>query len=493
MSVGNTSVAGAIEKKYNNRKIFGVESMDTLQFANLILEHLPFEPTHQQLTLAAALARYCSPETRSDTVFIVNGYAGTGKTSVTGALVKALPAAGLKAVLLAPTGRAAKVLAAHAGHPAYTIHRRIYRHASPAMAGASFGMRLGVNENKSSNTVFIVDEASMIASDTGLLEDLIHYVFTGNNCKLILSGDTAQLPPPGSDFSPAMEPSTLRAMGLRVNRATMTRTVRQAVTSGILYNATLLRRNMLTEPLPEPRLVVGRFNDVRALEGEELEDALSTAYGVHGVDNVLLITRSNSRAVKFNLAIRSDILDLETELVPGELLMIAKNNYYWTRDIKGVDFIANGDTAVVERVYGTEERGPIRYADVSLRLPDHDITIDVKIILSSLTCEAPAMTPALAQAHLDSVVASCQPGVKEGGLSVPDLRNDPYFNALQVKYAYAVTCHKAQGGQWDSVFVDMGMIQQDALKSLDFYRWLYTATTRAVKTLTYISPSLTLN
>lgn len=462
--------------------------MDTLQFANLILEQLPFEPTRQQLTLAAALARYCSPETPDDSVFILNGYAGTGKTSLIGALVKALPAIGIKTVLLAPTGRAAKVLAAHSQHPAFTIHRRIYRHAFPP--GPSESLRLGIAPNNSANTLFIVDEASMIASESGLLDDLIQYVFSGDNCRLILSGDTAQLPPPGSPFSPAMDPPTLRSMGLRVTRATMTRTVRQAATSGILYNATRLRRDMLLDPIPEPKLILSRFPDVRALDGEDLRDALSSAYATNGTPNVLLITRSNSRAVKFNLAIRSDILDLETELVPGELLMIAKNNYYWSRRVKGVDFIANGDTAVVEQIYGIERRGFIHYADVSLRLPDHDITLDTKIILSSLTCEAPGLTPDVARAHLDSVLDG-YPVPTSAGSPIPDLRNDPYYNALQVKYAYAVTCHKAQGGQWQSVFIDMGMLRTEALRSLEFYRWLYTATTRAIDTLTYISPSLT--
>lgn len=467
--------------------------MDTLQFAESIVDSLPFEPTHQQIGLIAALARYCSAETPSDTVFMLNGYAGTGKTSVTGALVKALPLIGMRAVLLAPTGRAAKVLSAHAGHPAWTIHRRIYRHASLAqgMTGVT-----GVAENRSSNTVFIVDEASMISSDSGsginLLEDLIHYVFSGINCRLILSGDTAQLPPPGSEESPAMTPDVLRGMGLRVTRAVITKTVRQSSRSGILYNATRLRRDMLLDPIPKPKLVVSPFADVSVTEGEDLQDALDNAYSTNGVTDTLLITRSNRRAVQFNLAIRSSILDYETELVKGEQLMIAKNNYFWTRELKNVDFIANGDIATVETIYGTEMRDKIRYADVALRLPDHGITIDAKIMLSSLTSEAPALDPELQRLHMESSLNNPE-------LFAPDtpydqrfarLKTDPYFNALQVKYAYAVTCHKAQGGQWKSVFIDMGMIQPEALTSLDFYRWLYTATTRAVESVTYIAPTL---
>lgn len=467
--------------------------MDTLQFAGRIVDSLPFDPTHQQVELVAALARYCSADIPSDTVFLLNGYAGTGKTSVTGALVKALPLIGMRAVLLAPTGRAAKVLSAHAGHPAWTIHRRIYRHASVVQGMTGIA---GVAENRLSNTVFIVDEASMIAADNGsgvnLLEDLVHYVFSGVNCRLILSGDTAQLPPPGSEESPAMNPDVLRSMGLRVTRAVITKTVRQGRRSGILYNATRLRRDMLLDPVPVPGIAVTPFSDVSVTDGEELQDALDNAYSYYGVGDTLLITRSNRRAVQFNLAIRSSILDYETELVKGEHLMIAKNNYFWSREIKEVDFIANGDIAIVEKIYGTETRDNVRYADVALRLPDHGVTLDVKIMLSSLTSEAPGLDPELQRRHMESslnnpeLFASDTPCEQR----FTRLKTDPYFNALQVKYAYAVTCHKAQGGQWRSVFVDMGMIQPEALTTIDFYRWLYTATTRAVDHVTYISPTL---
>lgn len=467
--------------------------MDCLQFGAKILDLLPFEPTHQQVELVAALSRYCLPGgVPDDTVFLLNGYAGTGKTSVTGALVKALPSIKMRAVLLAPTGRAAKVLASHARHPAWTIHRRIYRHASitSGMSGIT-----GLAPNNSRNTVFIVDEASMISgSEEGgnLLEDLIHYVFSGENCRLILSGDTAQLPPVGCSESPAMTPEVLRGLGLRVIRAVMTRTVRQQRRSGILYNATRLRRDMLLEPRPEPVLTVTPFEDVSVALGEDLQDRLATSYSQHGVDQTLLVTRSNRRAVQFNLAIRSQILDYEAELVKGEQLMIARNNYYWARQVKGLDFIANGDIATIEHIYGTEERGGIRYADVTLRLPDLDITFDTKIMLSSLVSESPALDPELGQRHFDATFNDPEfvgPGTSPEARWMR-LRQDPYYNALVVKYAYAVTCHKAQGGQWNSVFIDMGMIQKEALVTLDFYRWLYTATTRAVSHLTYIGDCL---
>ncbi|MDE6086005.1 MAG: AAA family ATPase [Muribaculaceae bacterium] len=464
--------------------------MDTLQFAESIVDSLPFEPNHQQIELVAALARFCSSDTPSDTVFLLNGYAGTGKTSVTGALVRALPLIGQRAVLLAPTGRAAKVLASHARHPAYTIHRRIYRHASVAQG---LGGIVGVAENRSENTVFIVDEASMIASDGSsgnLLEDLIHYVYSGINCRLILSGDTAQLPPPGCEESPAMTPDVLRSMGLKVRRAVMTKTVRQSSTSGILYNATKLRRDMDSSPIPVPRLVVEPFADVSAADGEDLQDDLYDSYSRYGVTETLLITRSNKRAVGFNRAIRSDILDYETELVVGEPLMIAKNNYFWSREVKGLDFIANGDIGIVEKIYGTELRDTLRYCDIALRLPDHDITFDCKIMLSSLESEAPSLDVNMQRVHFNSCVNNSDLFASDTPMNqrLARLKTDPYFNALQVKYAYAVTCHKAQGGQWKSVFVDMGMIQPDALTSLDLYRWLYTATTRATQHLTYIAP-----
>lgn len=463
--------------------------MDTLQFAESIIDAMPFEPSHQQIELVAALARFCSAETPSDTVFLLNGYAGTGKTSVTGALVKSLPLIGQRAVLLAPTGRAAKVLSSHASHPAYTIHRRIYRHASVSqgMTGIT-----GVAENRSTDTVFIVDEASMISADNGggnLLEDLIHYVYSGVNCRLILSGDTAQLPPPGCQESPAMVPDVLRSMGLKVRRAIMTQTVRQSSRSGILYNATHLRRDMTATPIPVPHLEVSHFSDVSAIDGEDLQDELSAAYAEYGVTETLLITRSNKRAVGFNIAIRSEILDYESELVVGEPIMIAKNNYYWSREVKGLDFIANGDIGIVEKIYGTETRDQLRYADIALRLPDHSITFDCKILLSALTSEAPALDPELQNMHVSGRMNDPELFATDTPYDqrLLRLKTDPYFNALQVKYAYAVTCHKAQGGQWKSVFVDMGMINPEALTSLDLYRWLYTATTRATRRLCYIS------
>ncbi len=464
--------------------------MDALEFAVRVTDNLPYEPTGQQLQLIAALSRFCSPNAMSNGVFLLNGYAGTGKTSVTGALVKTLREIGVSSVLLAPTGRAAKVFSAFSRHRAFTIHRKIYRPPSPGSTIAA------VNSNRHKATMFIVDEASMIGNGTDngpdILEDLILYVYSGEGCKLILLGDTAQLPPVGTSESPAMNPEVLNAMGLKVTRVTMTETVRQSRDSGILYNATMLRRAMKMTPLPMPSLTVTPFDDVEAVDPVDLEDIMGSAYSRDGIEDTILVTRSNRRAVDFNLAIRSRILDKEEELSKGELLLIAKNNYFWTSQVKEIDFIANGDVARVVAIYGTENRGMIRFADVRLHFPDRDVEIDVKIILDSLTSESAGLSPEKSNALLNVCF-------NDPDKFAPDtpadtrrraLKTDPWFNALQVKYAYAVTCHKSQGGQWKNVFVDMGYIPEEAYRTLDFYRWLYTASTRATKKLYFINPSV---
>lgn len=465
--------------------------MTTDEFAARFLLNLPFEPNDQQVGLMAALSRFCSRDMPDDSVFLLAGYAGTGKTSVVGALVRTLREAGVGCVLMAPTGRAAKVFAAFAGESASTIHRRIYR--PPSEDDPFMTMRTNVSRD----TVFIVDEASMIGSEPGadgrpgLLDDLIHYVYTGERCRLILLGDKAQLPPVGCEESPAMDPEVLRGFGLRVSRVILTRTVRQSEGSGILANATRLRRVMRLDPLPVPVIMTRGYDDVSVMAGEELQDALESAYAADGIEETIVITRTNWRASEFNAAIRSRILYREEELCRDELLMVSKNNYYWSTKVHGLDFIANGDTARVERVYGTEERYGLRFADVMLRFPYRDVDVECKVVLDSLTSNAPALT------------AEDSKRLFEGCLNDPDhvvpsmpysarvrrLRKDPYFNALQVKYGYAVTCHKAQGGQWRNVVVDLSGIQAEALTTIDLYRWMYTATTRATEALVYLNPT----
>ncbi len=467
--------------------------MDLQGFGELMMENLPFEPTDQQIQLIAALTRYCSAYTAGqDRVFILNGYAGTGKTSVMGALVRSLQVVAMPTVLLASTGRAAKVLSAFTGKPAFTIHRYIYNAPAVTPDGRVYA---SVKHNPHRNTVFIVDEASMIGDDEygaqgSLLKDLLLYVFSGVNCRLILVGDTAQLPPVGFEESPAMTPEAFKRMGMSVTRATMTKTVRQKARSGILYNATSLRRSMLEVPLPVPSLRVKGFGDVAVVEPESLQEVLEDELRERGADQVLLITRSNRRAVDFNLAIRSIIYEHEEMLAPGERLMIAKNNYYWTRGHEQIDFIANGEVAVVEKIYGTEERAGCLFANVELHLPEKGFTIDAKLSLDCLTSDQAALGREKLQALANQAL------YEDGRLQASPtaqrdtLRKDPYYNALQVKYAYAVTCHKAQGGQWASVFVDMGYIPPEAYRTLDLYRWLYTAVTRATTRLYLINPTI---
>lgn len=465
--------------------------MDVLEFANVVLGNLPYDPTDQQVEVIAALSRFCSKNTPSDTVFLLNGYAGTGKTSLCAALVKSLNSVGIGTILLAPTGRAAKVFSHFAGHPAYTIHRHIY---SVSGNGMSSPRSMKISANRSHNTVFIVDEASMIggASESGnLLEDLIHYVYSGVNCRLILLGDTAQLPPVGCEESPAMSVATLKDSGLRVNRATLTATVRQASDSGILYNATRLRRAMKLAELPSPSLTVSPFDDMIPVTGEDLEDTLSAAYADDGIRDSILITRSNMRATKFNLEIRSRIMGCEEELIKGDLLLVAKNNYFWSKSIKGLEFIANGDTLAVERVYGTESKYGIRFADVRLRLIDRDIDFDCKIMLDTLTADEATMSREKLLHLYENIVINDTDIKKPMGMRVEEAMKSPYLNALQVKYAYAMTCHKAQGGQWKNVFIDLGYIPAEAM-GIDFYRWLYTALTRATTAIYLLNPSLPL-
>lgn len=465
------------------------------EFAGMVRNELPYSPNRQQNLLIDALARFCSSDTPSDSVFIVNGYAGTGKTSLTGALVKSLEKTGRDVVLLAPTGRAAKVFGSHSGHPAYTIHRKIYRGPSGDLSGGYTVMQ----RNNLSDAVFIVDEASMIgdhpagatpgACDRGLLEDLLEYVFTGDNCRLILLGDIAQLPPVGSTESPAMYPARFKELGLHVSRAVLTDTVRQSRTSGILRNATWLRRAMLVDPLPTPRLLIEGFQDVHALSGEDVVDTISDCYREDGPGETIIITRSNRRATAFNLGIRSRILESEEELCRGERLLIAKNNYTWSAKIKELDFIANGDVGIVTQVHGTEVKYGFRFAFVTLQLPDRDISVDCRIFLDTLTDESASISrekmEELAMSRLSDPEAYPQDIPWETRLR--RLRNDEYFNALQVKYAYAVTCHKAQGAQWRNVIVDLGGIPPES-QGMDFYRWLYTATSRATHHLYYLNP-----
>lgn len=460
--------------------------MTVSEFAESILRELPYVATDQQVQCMAALARFCRSGAPGDSVFMLCGYAGTGKTTLVSALVRALHEAGVASVLLAPTGRAAKVFASYSGFPAYTIHRKIYR---PPSQGMPFQ---AVMDNNHSRTVFIVDEASMIGtsadgSATDLLSDLIHYVYSGHACRLILLGDTAQLPPVGCDESPALNPDVLRGYGLKVTRVQLTDTVRQARSSGILYNATRLRRQMRLDPLPNPELNMG-FEDVCSVGGLELPDLLGDLYSADGIDETIIVTRANWRATQFNLAIRSTILGREEELTRDDLLLVAKNNYFWAAKIPEMDFIANGDTARVARIYGMEDKYGFRFADVSLAFPYRSVEIDCKIVLECLTSNSPALTADDQQRLFEAVYNDPElfSDYTPNSTRLRAMRTNPYFQALQVKYAYAVTCHKAQGGQWVNVIADLAGVQPEAMQTLEFFRWLYTATTRATTRLFYL-------
>lgn len=464
-----------------------------------VIAALGYEPNDQQRAVIDALARFVAPLTHPqaqtgpdvDAVFVLNGYAGTGKTSLTAALTRALADIKVPSILMAPTGRAAKVFAGYAHHTAYTIHRKIYRH--------SLGGEVpGLQENKAVGTLFIVDEASMISGGDpqgreDLLGDLIQYVYAGQGCRMLLIGDTAQLPPVGMDRSPAMDPEVLHAYGLRVSRATLTAIARQRADSGILANATMLRRAMRDaaagrDELRMPTLLTNGFSDIDITSPEELPEAIESAYRDHGIDHTLVITRSNMRASAFNRAIRADVLYIDTAIAKGEPLIVVKNNYRCARSVKGLDFVANGDTAIVSHIYSTETRYGMHWADVRLALTDRNIEFDAKITLDTLVDD----TPALSREKLGNLAAAIL-AAYDGAASMSPrqqmtiLNADPYFDALQVKFGYTVTCHKAQGGQWDHVFVDMCGIAPDAPME-DFYRWLYTAVTRARRHLTIIAP-----
>lgn len=467
---------GDVQKAlYNN----SANSKALRQFATEVINCLPYEPNDEQMELLATFAHfmlYGIPQA----VMLVNGYAGTGKTSMIGGIVKALSERGRKTVLLAPTGRAAKVFTEYSGHSAYTIHRKIYRQNSYLSDGFSLA------ENKHTDTIFIVDEASMISNGsegsvfgTGrLLDDLIHYVYSGIGCRLVLMGDVAQLPPVGQTESPALSAEFLRGYALQVYSVSLKQIARQAAESGILYNATILRQVMESGVMCVPKLELMRFHDIDAITGEFLLETISDCYDRDGMSETAVVTRSNKRATLFNRGIRGSILYREDELVSDDILLVSKNNYFWAADYEQIDFIANGDVVRVKRVWGEiERRYGLDFANVTVEFPDLDhVEMDVKIIVSCLGSDAPALTAAQSERLYSSIMAELT-GDKR--TRYRELKKNPYFNALQVKYAYAITCHKAQGGQWQNVFIDMGAIMPEAFTQLDFYRWLYTAITRA--------------
>ena len=524
---------------------------------DLILHHFGHKPTNDQKKVIDSLCQFIlTPD--ADSVFILRGFAGTGKTSLVSALVKTMEQLERECVLMAPTGRAAKVFSFYADHPAFTIHKRIYRQKSidkDSIFTLNFNMR--------QNLLFICDEASMIANEapllssqggmsygTGrLLDDLVHFVYGGKGCRLILMGDTAQLPPVGDDESPALNDEYMGGYGFHVISHTLTEVVRQADSSGILWNATHLRTLLENEDIfAFPKILFKGFPDVKNISGNELIEILEECYQRDGEDETIVVTRSNKRANLYNNGIRSRILWREEALEGGDMLMVAKNNYYWTEkynqslpspsqektyhslsqektlpssslqgggcisaneringetDKQGnclspqgetgkgsvMDFIANGDTAIIKRVRNERHFYGFTFADATLEFPDFDnFQMELTVLTDTLQSEAPALTKEQQDTLYNNIMEDYagDPTLRSKQDKLKALRQDPYYNALQIKYAYAVTCHKAQGGQWTNVFIDQGYITEDMLAP-DYFRWLYTAITRATTRVFFVN------
>lgn len=462
--------------------------MERQSLYQLLTRSFGFIPTEGQRTVLYHLAAFLLSEKPNPT-YLLQGYAGTGKTTLVTTLVKTLPMIGMRYQLMAPTGRAAKVISGYTGKSASTIHRKLYRFQQYADGS----LRMTRAENKAKNTVFIVDECSMISDETtngrSLLDDLISYVFNGENCRLLLIGDNAQLPPVGLENSPANDINVLRhEFGLTVAAYELTEVMRQEEESGILWNATALRQNLMAAPIELPLFNVNYFNDVHRIEPQEFEELLWQKFGDKTNNEAVIICRSNKRANMYNQAVRARILQEEGEISTGDKLMVVKNNYFWTDEDQKISFIANGDMIELMRINNTEEMYGFHFADVEIQLTDYqeEPNLSVKILLETLTSDSPALT----QEEADRLYRA----VEEDYMDIPNkrdrykaMRQNPYFNALQVKFGYALTCHKTQGGQWPTVFLDAPYIKEDESLQVSDLRWFYTAVTRAQKQLYFVN------
>lgn len=453
-----------------------------------ITRQLGHEPTEGQSRAVTTFLHFLRDD-REPGAMILRGSAGTGKTSLAGAMARAMRNLRQKIVLLAPTGRAAKVFALNSGFAAFTIHRRIYREKSYSGLDGQFSL----NDNLHRDTLFMVDEASMIARGTDggnmfgsgrLLDDLVAYVYQGAGNRLLLVGDKAQLPPIGEQEAPALQGDVLAGYGLKVYECDLEEVLRQGRSSGILYNATRIRQLITHDEATRlPVIRLKGFPDVKNVPGNELIEELGSSYSSVGEDETIVITRGNKRANIYNQGIRQSVLDRDGALCQGDQVMVVKNNYHWTRDDRvAPPFIANGDRAVVVRVRGTEELYGFRFCEATLRFPDYeDYELTATLLLDTLTAEAPALTREQGESLFRQVMEDYA-DVPRKADRLRKLRQDDYFNALQVKYAYAVTCHKAQGGQWAHVYLDQGYMTDEALTP-DYIHWLYTAFTRATERL----------
>lgn len=447
----------------------------------------PFEPTRGQTVLGQKIEAFLSDQ-EPMAAFVLEGYAGTGKTSYISALVKTLTAMRKRSVLLAPTGRAAKVFSGYAGQQALTIHKRIYFQRM----GRDGAISLVLQKNMYKNALFIIDEASMIAGNyqdrahlftsRNLLDDLFEYVYSGEGCKMLLIGDTAQLPPVGMDISPALELKYLKSRyALKLYHHELTEVMRQSLESGILFNATRMRDIMASGQVAFPLFRLDHQSDMIRITGGELEEMLNTAYSAAEPGETILVCRSNKRANLFNREIRNRILFMENEIASGDFLMVVRNNYFWLDPESGPGFIANGDIVELLSIRHIEELYGFRFADVTIRLIDYpdEPAHDVKILLDVLMADTPAL-PDEAGKRLFQAVLDDYQDIPQRRARMEKVRINPYYNALQVKFSYAMTCHKTQGGQWQNVFIDQGYLKEEMIDT-GYLRWLYTALTRATK------------
>lgn len=450
----------------------------------LLRQEFPFQPTSKQDIFFQMIADFAT-NSNPDEMFVLKGYAGTGKTTVISALVNVLPEIHKKYVLLAPTGRAAKVISGYSGRQAQTIHRKIYF----PKKGSGGGIQFQLMPNKHTNTIFIVDESSMIgdtASDSkfyengSLLDDLIEYVYTGKNCKILLLGDTAQLPPVNSEVSPALDVRNLeQAYGMNIPHIEFDEVMRQAETSGILYNATQLRELLKDDFITDFKFDVKRFKDiVRLTDGYDIQDAIHSAYGNYSIEDTAFIVRSNKRANQYNQQIRGRILDKDSEFSVGDYLMVVKNNYFWLKESDEAGFIANGDIIEVLEMFGIKELYGFKFAKVKVRMIDYpnQRPFETVLLLDTLVSESPSLTYDESNRLYQAVLEDYE-DERAQYRKLQKVKANEYFNALQVKFSYAITCHKSQGGQWNTVFIEQPYLPDGI--SRDYVRWLYTAVTRA--------------
>ena len=458
--------------------------MPTKNFYSILIHNFPFSPTHKQDVFFQKIAEF-STNLNSNEIFVLKGYAGTGKTTVVSTIVNNLIAINKKYVLLAPTGRAAKVISNYSNKPAFTIHKKIYFPKKGSGGGVQFTMQ----QNKHKRTLFIVDESSMISDvsteskmyeNGSLLDDLISYVYSGEDCKLILIGDTAQLPPVHLDISPALNCDTLEHnYDKEVKTIELDEVMRQEEGSGILINATVLRELLNDTFITEFKFKLKGFKDIiRLTDGYDIQDAINQAYSNYSIEDTAFIVRSNKRANQYNQQIRTKILDKESELSVGDFLMVVKNNYFWLKDADEAGFIANGDIIEVLEIFGFKELYGFNFAKIKVRMIDYpnQKPLETVVILNTLTSESPSLTYEESNKLYQEVMQDYA-DESSNYKKFQKVKANEYFNALQIKFSYAITCHKSQGGQWNTVFIEQPYLPDGIDR--DYIRWLYTAITRA--------------